>query len=298
MLRSFRHRHIEPALCRCFMGFGARLPRRLGWITAGIIGNLAAAVPSRSRTFMARNIERVAMPLGLRVRPQVVYRHMAGGLLDFLRLSAMDDESFMAAVTVEGGEHLAEVMARGRGAVVITAHYSAWELIPRAVALLGYRVGIVGRKLWNPRVSGHLDDLRRRCGIETIDRGDGAMKLLRTLRENTAVGILVDQETRAVESGFAPFLGVPALTPTGPASISLRFGIPAITLHIRRLGMCYRLVVDPPVNTEGMSGESGVQELTGVFNTRIGKWIIEEPEQWIWFHDRWGRSPSFRSVVL
>jgi len=297
LLRRFRHRRLEPALTRCLTRVGAVLPRRLGWFSAGVLAAVAAALPGRSRRFMEQNTERIAIPLGLSVSPREVYRHMAAGMIDFIRLSAMDDEGFQRVVRVEGAQHLEAVMARGKGAVVVTAHYSAWELIPRAITLLGHRVGIVGRKLWNPRVSSELDALRRKFGVETIDRGEGAMRLLRTLRGNTAVGILIDQETKAVEGRFIPFLGVPALTPTGPAAICLRFGIPAITLHIRRVGMNYLLVIDPPVDTRGMEGEEGVTALTGVFNSRIGEWIVEEPGQWIWFHDRWGRSPSFRPVV-
>lgn len=298
MLRSLRHRHLEPFLARCMITFGAVIPRRFGWLAAWLIGALAALVPCRANRFMARNISMVAVPLGLRVSPRTVYRHMAAGLLDFLRLSAMDDDAFRRVVRVEGEEHLARVMALGKGAVVITAHYSAWELIPRAVTLLGHNVGIVGRRLWNPRVSDELSSLRGRFGVETIDRGEGAMKLMRTLRRNTAVGILIDQETRAVEGRFIPFLKVPALTPTGPGSICLRFGIPALTLHIRRVGMEYLLVIDPPVDTRGMSGAEGEAALADEFNRRIGEWIIEEPGQWIWFHDRWGRSPAFRPAVV
>lgn len=297
LLRSVRHRYIEPALCRWVIGLGSLLPRKPGWAAAGFAGSLAAALPSRANRFMAVNIRRVASPLGLRVEPRRVYRHIAGGLIDFLRLSAMDDEAFRRIVSTEGAEHLDRVLARGRGAVVITAHYSAWELIPRAVSLLGHRVGVVGRKLWNPGVSAQIDSLRQRSGALTIDRSSGAVSLMRALRSNTAVGILVDQETKAVEGRFLPFLGVPALTPTGPAAICLRFGIPAVTLHIRRLGMKYRLVIEPPVGTGGLSGEEGVAELTTAFNTRIGKWITDDPEQWIWFHDRWGRSPAFRDFL-
>jgi KDO2-lipid IV(A) lauroyltransferase len=288
---------MEPALMRVLMLFGSRLPRRLGWAAAGLAGTVAARVPGRSNRFMSRNIRLVAEPLGLSPDPASVYRHMAGGMLDFLHLSSRGDEVFRRVVRVEGREHLDRVMAQGRGAVVVTAHYSSWELIPRAVTLMGHRVGIVGRKLWNPRVSRELDRLRGRFGVETIDRGRGAAKLMRALRGNTAVGILIDQETRAVEGSFVPFLGVPALTPTGPASICLRFGVPAVTLHIRRVGMEYILTVDPPVDTREFQGPGGAEALTGVFNGRIGEWIVEEPEQWIWFHDRWGRSPAFRAVV-
>ena len=189
---------------------------------------------------------------------------------------------------------MASALSAGRGVIAVTAHYSAWELIPRAVKLLGHETGIVGRRLANPAVSGMLDSLRRRPGVEIIDRGSGARGLLRALRNNRAVGILIDQDTTAVEGGFVDFFGIPALTPLGPARLAIRFGIPVVTLHIHREDDgSYLLLIDEPLDLAGYRETAeDVLELTQQLTSRIEGWIREDPRQWIWFHERWARRPD------
>ena len=120
------------------------------------------------------------------------------------------------------------------------------------------------------------------------------MKLMHVLRENTAVGILIDQDTMGVESEFVDFLGLPARTPVGPAQLAIRFGIPVLTLHIaRKRNGRYILTIDEPVALSDYSGDNGYLELTADLTGRIEEWIREDPQQWIWIHERWARRPGW-----
>jgi Kdo2-lipid IVA lauroyltransferase/acyltransferase len=291
-LRHIRH-SLELPAAKLLTATSRLLPGPISWILAGIAGSVAAAVPSRASKIFDINRRHVMEPNGLDVRPRAVYRHLLAGMTDFLRMTNRSDVELSRLVTVTGGEHMASALSEGKGAIALTAHYSAWELIPRAVALLGHRVGIISRRLSDPATSGYLDRLRAAPGTVVIDRGAGIGRLMRCLRENTAVGILIDQDTLGVESGFVDFLGLPARTPVGPARIALRFGIPVVPLHIRRVeGGRYSLVIEPPLDLSGFSGEDGYLELTAEVTRRIGEWIREDPEQWIWMHERWARRPG------
>jgi len=232
-------------------------------------------------------------PNGLVVDLREVYRNLLGGIADFLRVAGGPDRELERLVDVRGAEHMADALSHGKGVIAMTAHYSAWELIPGRVALLGHRVGVVSRRLSDPATSGYLDRLRGTRGIEVIDRGSGFGKLMRCLRGNTAVGILIDQDTLGVDGGFVDFLGLPARTPTGPARIALRFGIPMVPLHIRRVeGGRYSLIIEPAVDPSPFGGEDGYLDLTAEVTRRIGGWIREDPGQWIWIHDRWAHRPD------
>jgi|GEM_PF-456116 len=294
-LRRIRHRYIEPIIIRTGLFVAARLPGWASWFIACASGWIFSPFVSRYRSTMNVNIRNVAEPLSLAVQPSLVIRGLVASFFDFLFLSRKSDEYFRSAVTVRGEENIRQALKSGRGVIAITAHYSAWELIPRSVSLLGAKVGIVGRKLWNPHVSTLLDDLRAKPGIELIDRGSQAMGLIRALRNNTAVGILIDQDTLTVDSRYVPFLGLEARTPVGPAGIALRSGVPVLTLHIARTARRrYLLTIDPVVETscmEKVSREEGILLLTAQLNKRIGEWISEDPNQWVWFHKRWDRRP-------
>ncbi len=231
--------------------------------------------------------------LGLECSSFEIYRSLVAGYLDFLHLSHLDDVEFQEVITVEGAEHLADALDAGNGCILITAHYSAWELSPRAVVNLGHRIGIIHKELDDSEVSAFLNDLRRKPGVDSVDRSRGPGALLRLLRQNAAVGILIDQDTMGADGEFVDFLGIPARTPTGPAKIALRFGIPVSTLHIRRnKDRDYILVIDKPVDTSTFSGDDGHIQLTEVLNRRIGEWIHEDPAQWVWIHKRWHHRPD------
>lgn len=257
------------------------------------MGRLAAASPSRANVLIDRHKRNIMEPNGLAASASDIYRYALMGLLDFLHLSYRGDRVFGGIVRVEGERNMSSALACGRGVLAFSAHYGAWELIPRAVALLGHRVGVVGRKLSHPALTGALDRLRGRPGVRTVDRGDGAAPVVRMLRENTAVGVLIDQDTKGVEGRFVDFLGRAAFTPIGPAMIAVRLGVPVVTLHIRLLeDSTYLLRIDERMDTEGLEGERGAVVLLERLNRRIGEWIREDPRQWIWFHERWCRRPD------
>jgi KDO2-lipid IV(A) lauroyltransferase len=291
-VRRIRHRYLEPVIVKASLFVAAILPRQISWLLACAAGWILAPIVSRHRSIMDVNIRNVALPLALDVKPSLVIRHTVASFLDFLHLSRRSDEFFRSVLTVRGEEYMHEALTFGKGVIAVTSHYSAWELIPRAVSLMGARVGVVGRKLWNPAVSAILDELRAKPGIELIDRGSQAMGLIRALRRNTAVGILIDQDTLTVDSRYVPFLGLEARTPVGPAGIALRSGVPVLTLHIARINRRrYLLTIDPVLDTSEMKKEEGILLLTAQLNSRIGEWIIEDPNQWVWFHKRWNRRP-------
>ncbi|PIE51134.1 hypothetical protein CSA37_13315 [Candidatus Fermentibacteria bacterium] len=292
MFRKFRHRYLEPAAASLLIAAGKYCPRFIARFAALIGGFAAAPFLARKGSRMDVNIRNVAVPLGLKVTSRKLAGNMMLGFMDFLRSSRLSDEKFRELVQVRGAEHLTGALREGKGVIAITAHYSAWELIPRAVSLLGASVGVVGRKLWNPRVSSALDRLRAEPGIALVDRGAPATGLIRLLRKNTAVGILIDQDTITVESSFQPFLGLAARTPVGPAGIAIRYGVPILTLHIASRGKSgYLLTIDPVFDTDDFTGANGIELLTAELNRRIGEWIIDDPDQWIWFHKRWDRRP-------
>jgi KDO2-lipid IV(A) lauroyltransferase len=241
---------------------------------------------------MERHRRNVLHPAGLDVEPGAVYAHVTAGLLDFIHLSRRSDDCFSRAVEVQGADRIGRALSAGRGVIAVTAHYGAWELIPRAVKLLGHPVGVMGRRLGGGAAESLISGLRARPGVLVIDRAGGASSLVRALRLNTAVGILIDQDTRAVDAGFVDFFGLPASTPTGPARLAIRFHVPVVPLFIRRTPRGgYVLSIEEPVDPAGFTGPEGALELTALLTSRIESWVRGDPRQWVWFHERWCRRP-------
>ena len=263
------------------------------WTISGIIAWVFCRLKLTSNEILERHREKIMEPLGLDASNFDIYQSMVAGYLDFLHLSNVDDAEFREVVKIRGSEHLTSALSGGKGCILITAHYSAWELAPRGILNQGHRVGIVYRELRNNAASKFLDNLRQRPGIESVDRDRGLGSLMNLLRQNAVVGILIDQDTMGADGEFVDFLGFPARTPTGPAKIALRFGIPILTLHMKReADNSYILVIDESIDTTAFSGETGYLGFIESLNKQIGEWIHDDPAQWVWIHKRWYHRPD------
>ena len=265
-------------------------PRPLSALTAKIIGWLFSILPLSSGKIIEKHRQTVMKANGINVSTSLIYSNTLRGFFDFFYLSSRNDKLFKKIVTVSGAENLRKALEKGKGVVAVTAHFGAWELMPRAIKLLGVDIGVVGRSLKQEKVSLFLDKLRQKPGIKTINRDQGASSMLRLLGENYVIGMLIDQDTNGVQSESISFLGLPALTPVAPSVLAAKRGIPLVTIHIvRQENSKYLLEIDEP---QFFSKDDSLGNILLMLNERISNWIIKNPEQWIWFHDRWRREIS------
>ena len=214
-----------------------------------------------------------------------VYSGVLSGFYDFFYFSYRSDRQFEKRIRILGAEHLEQALSHGRGVIGITAHFGPWELLPRALKLVGYNIAVIGRSMSLQGTSKILNKLRQKPGVQTIDRGAGAAPIVRILRENRILGMLTDQSTRGVQSESVAFLGRPAPTPVAPAVFARKLEVPVVTMHIKR-DKCnkFLLQIDAPLY---FTEDDSISDILEELNTRIGKWIQETPEQWVWFHRRW-----------
>ena len=73
------------------------------------------------------------------------------------------------------------------------------------------------------------------------------------------------------------------------AALALKTGCAVIPVHNDRLpGGRYRLIYDPPLRWQPAGDrDAEIAGLTQRIASHIEGWIREDPEQWLWIHDRW-----------
>jgi len=260
-------------------------PRWLSYVNARILGWVLACLPLPSNRIIEKHINGVMKDNGITADAAGIYSSVLTSFFDFFYLSYRSDSAFRKLVEVRGAENMAEAMSQGTGVIAVTAHFGPWELIPRAMKLLGFKTAIVGRSLAQKDASSVLDKLRQKPGVQTVDRDAGASPIDHLLRTGHALGILIDQSTRGVDSELCDFLGRQAPTPVSPAILAKRLKVPVVTMHItRKKNRRYILEIDRPMLFKEKDSVSGILEH---LNGRISHWILESPDQWVWFHDRW-----------
>ena len=105
--------------------------------------------------------------------------------------------------------------------------------------------------------------------------------------------MLIDQDTK-VPGVFVDFFGRKAYTPSGAASIAMRTGAPVLMGFIKRLtDNTHKIQIKEPLRLINSGNkDADIEANTALFTKMIESEIKKDPDQWVWMHNRWKRSPE------
>ena len=218
----------------------------------------------------------------------------AWAMLDAVRSRAWSDEELGRRVRFENLERLQQALARGRGALMLTLHFGSIELAMLTFPLAGIPLTVVGRPLPNPWIRRHMAQQRTRTGARLLEHHDVAPRILDALRQGRAVAFLNDQYARRTGGILSPFFGARCFTAPGIALLALRSGAPVLPCYIVREGPDrHRLVLLPELELHRTGDvRRDVATATARTNQVLEDIIRRHPEQWLWAHRRFRRSPD------
>jgi Kdo2-lipid IVA lauroyltransferase/acyltransferase len=179
---------------------------------------------------------------------------------------------------------------RGRGAILMSGHYSNFELMGAMVARLN-PVDFLVKPLSNAGVERLINRRRAEAGVGCISTSDGTRGVYAALAEGRWVAFLADQDARR-RGLFVPFLGTPASTPVGPARLSLKTGAPIVMgFAVRRPDGRFDLEVEGPLEVAEPEAPDAVLRLTAQHVAVLEAQVRARPELWFWLHRRWKTRP-------
>lgn len=216
------------------------------------------------------------------------WRHFGREMLEFVRAQSMSAEEVARRCPFVNGHILEEARARGKGVVLISAHFGGWEIAGLAIMSMVDRVLTVARPLDNSYLEVDLVRARARTGVEVVDKRRAARALLKGLGENAVVVLLPDQAVQPREGILVPFLGRDAWTTDAPAKMALRSGSTIVFSFCVPDSTIHRLEFEEPIRMDQLTdAERNPAALTRRINDVISCRISARPELWLWMHDRW-----------
>ncbi|MEN8149395.1 MAG: lysophospholipid acyltransferase family protein [Planctomycetota bacterium] len=289
---------------RVLLALGRVLFDRIGRLEPETASRIGAALGRLGYCFLGPARRRVYEHLALAFdEPAGSHRHRRIALAAFTNFAANAFEwiawlprgSKLAAASireVRGMEHMVRARAAGRGALLVTAHFGLFEMMPAALGREIKPAVVIGRKPADESFDAFVTENRARMDVRTIPQS-AAREILRVLKKGGVAGVLPDQDIDKLPGIFVPFFGRDAWTPTGPASVSVMTGAPLVPLFIYREGpACHRIEIHEPIEDPGGTKEERVRALTEEINRRIEAVIRETPGHWAWFHERWQTTPE------
>ena len=289
---------IQYSSARLLLGIFGAMPRAMAYRAGDVVAALGYRLARRQRSVGLYNL-RMALP----ELPEVernrivreVFRNLGRLLVEFSHFPKLTPENISRVVEYEGLEHYLEALRRGKGVLFLTAHVGAWELSSFAHSVYGYPMKFLTRPMDNSLIEELITRFRTSAGNETISRTDAARDVLKALRSNEAVGILMDQNTTRSEGVFVDFFGIAAATTPGLATFALRTGAAVVPGFLRwdPDRRHHVLHFQPPVELKETGDRAeDILENTLLFNQILEKFVRGFPDQWLWIHRRWKTRPE------
>ena len=222
-----------------------------------------------------------------------VFQNLALNFFECGRFGSAPTEQLLEKTTVEGWEHVEAAYQSGRGGVLLGGHFGNWEWTAAYIALRGYPINVIARRIYIDSLNERLVKMRESMGMKVLYRDISMRRMIRLVLSNQFIGVLADQDVKDVSGIFVDFFGHPAYTPTGPALLALASGAPIIIIRDVRQGCHHRITVDPPIlaNREAPRDQE-VNRIVTLYTQRYEEIITEHPTQWVWTHRRWHTRPS------
>ena len=261
------------------------------------IGAMAMKIDRPNRPIAMKNLEIAFPELSREERLRIIrgmYRNWGRMLGEWAHMGKLDRSNIERFAVYEGKQHWdeAERMSKGRGGLVLTAHFGNFELLPLAHSIYGYRIAVVHRPLRNPLIDKAVREARVRSGNQIVTRKGGGMEMMRLLRQNWHLGVPLDLDVR--KGVFVDFFGKLASTSDGVARLARSTGAPVVPCFIVREGDTthHKIQIQPPVEiVKSKDAEADHRENTQRFEKAIEKAIREHPDHWNWIHRRWKTRP-------
>lgn len=277
--------HLVPRLSR-------RSERRL----ARVLGAAFARIPSSARRVARANIDIVygstKSPREKQNLLRASFQHAALVLLDYFWFSRHTAER-VARHCAAADEAMARWINGRFPGLFVTAHLGNWELGGQYIALSGRRVWSVYRPVGTRRTLEPLLRFRQATGQKVIAREGATIGMMRALRQNFLVALLLDQHTDPSDGGFyLDFLGLPAAFSNAVGHVAHRFKAPVGIVGAVHdpVEDRYRLVLFDEI-TAAETAALEPKAITARIVAGLERMILETPDQWLWMYRRWKRWP-------
>ena len=267
-------------------------------IVGGMIGAAAYYLHARLRRVGYINLQLALPELGEGDRRAIVrqvFRNLGNLLVEFAQFPKITPKNISRLVEYDGFENYKRAADLGRGVLMLTGHFGAWELCAFAHGAYGHPLSFLVRPLDNPILDRMVTQSRELSGNRTINKNRAVKQVLETLKRGEDVGFLIDVNTVRDQGVFCDFFGIPACSTTGLAVFALRSEapvVPGFLIWDEKLGK-HRLKFEPEIP---LIRTGDFKEEVRVNTARFTK-VIEEcarryPDQWLWVHKRWHTRPE------
>ncbi|GAB3105835.1 LpxL/LpxP family Kdo(2)-lipid IV(A) lauroyl/palmitoleoyl acyltransferase [Aestuariicella hydrocarbonica] len=274
------------------MYLSAKLPWRAQYQLAKGLSALLYLFARHRRNIIAVNLKLCFPEWDEATHKRKVKETLFNNTLGFIETSNVyycPIERYRDKVTIHGQDILEAAKAKGKGVLLLGAHYSHLDLGGALVSLICEPYAIY-RPNDNPLINQQIVKGRLRFMKDIINRAD-MRGIMRALKNNAIVWYPPDQDYGKRHTVYAPFFGVNAATITSTTRLSNFNQSEVVMLSWYRKGAREEYELAFSKAPEGFPSGDDTIDAT-LINKALEDGIRQAPTQYMWTHRRFKTQPD------
>lgn len=191
----------------------------------------------------------------------------------------------------DGEENLREMVAGGKGGMLISAHVGNWEIAGFLLKRLDARINIVMYDGEHRKIKDYLSSVigNRQVNIIVVkDDISHIYEINDALSKNEFVCMHADRFVEGNRTAKKEFLGNLASFPQGPFVLATRFNVPvSFVFAMKESKLHYHFFASRPKNYLVKDKNSASDEMMKEFVSELEQKVKHYPSQWYNYYDFW-----------
>tara|TARA_B100001063_G_C16751336_1_gene550454 strand:- start:182 stop:1033 length:852 start_codon:yes stop_codon:yes gene_type:complete len=239
----------------------------------------------RSKQIIISNLSKAFPNLDLIEKKRIIQKIWSNYGKIFAEYMFIENLSKTKKIIVENQNILEKIKNEKKPVIFISGHFNNFELMAMQIEKTGIDLAAIYRPLNNRFLNPIMEKIRKKyiCKKQIKKGLIGTKELLKNFKSGTSIALMIDQ--RVSEGITCEFFGHNAKTTTIPAQFVKKFQANIVPIYIERTkDNLFKLKIYEILE---FKKEETLHSITLKLNKILEEMIINNPEQWIWTHNRW-----------
>jgi len=260
-----------------------RINSKLGATTFKLFGRLSA-----SHTTALNNCKHVFPNLTNNQINEIVFKsweNLGSTIFELGNLKKIFNNEQL--IQTKGIENINFIVTKKKQAIFFSIHHANWEICVPLLDRMDFKVGAIYRHINNHLIdnfvlSNRVNSLKTKNSFYTPKGKKSAKDILEAVKKNNSIFLLVDQKDSAGDDVI--LFNKSIKTQTGFLKIARKYNLPIVPIENKRLNNGKFLInFHKPIFHK--SNDSDLDMMKKI-HTIIEQWILNNPNQWFWQHNR------------
>ena len=246
----------------------------------------------RSKTIISKNINFAFPNINSSDEKKIIkgmWSNYGRTFAEYVFLNKFSKNSPEQLISIQGKDILDKIKEKNESVVFVSGHFANFELMAMQLSNHGINLSAIYRPLNNIFLNPLMEYLRIKyiCPSQIKKGRAGMREILKKIQEKHSIALMIDQ--RVTEGEKVLFFNQPAYTTTIPAQIALKFSSKIVPISLKRISdVKFNMVVEKPIDVERSENQNkDILDTSIKLNSVMENMIKNNPDQWIWSHNRW-----------